>query len=83
MVEKFRQENFEDTLFGPPTEPGKPVEAENGVKETETAPEPERENIRCPYCEDVGVCSFCARGKAEANKLPPVDLYKKHRKKKK
>jgi hypothetical protein len=29
----------------------------------------EEERIHCQYCEDVGPCQFCKRGKAEAARL--------------
>ena len=81
MSEKNGQENFENILFG---EEGKVAGGGNEANRKEDAndkpkPEPERETITCPYCEDVGVCSFCKRGKEAASKLPPTNIFKKLR----
>ena len=33
-------------------------------------PAPEREHVKCPYCEDAGICTFCDRGRELAANLP-------------
>lgn len=38
----------------------------------------ELEKTDCQYCEDVGPCMYCARGKAEAQRI--LDEKKKNRK---
>lgn len=52
MAENLKQSDFEEELFAEP-------------KKEEPKEEPISEIIKCQYCQDVGVCSYCARGKEE------------------
>lgn len=38
-------------------------------KQPQPKPAETEERVHCQYCEDVGPCMFCDRGKAEAEKI--------------
>jgi len=74
MPGESKQEDFENILFPSsdrdnsgkiekrPTEQGGDKEEDGGEKKFEL--------MRCQYCEDVGACSFCERGRKYALEHP-------------
>lgn len=71
MAEQLKQDNFEEALFKEPDESDKKVK-----------PIVEQEFLKCSYCQDVGTCSYCNRGREVASKMPkPSFSFRKIRKK--
>ena len=74
-----KQRNFENVLFQEPQKE-EPKKEEAAVEPKEKSSEP-YEIIKCQYCQDVGVCSMCERGKRELASRPKPDFFLKKRKK--
>jgi hypothetical protein len=55
--------------IGPESEPPAVVKSENPTQNTPKSSGREMEVIHCQYCQDVGPCMFCKRGRIETAAL--------------